>query len=311
MPHGSAPGTCPKHLPHASAPGKKSKIVKSPTRKSVLGAAHFMQQIVDFGILGRTMTARRSLVRTTPSAPPTLPYTTTTPSPFLRRRLWWYQVLKSKRKVEKTIGSVEFPGAPIKWRDLPRIGKAEFEYWAMTLSESLYSGSLNLSDTIEHQAKTQNKEPGTQWLNARIRRRLEEKLGRKAMIIIGWEEKIELDETRSYEIRHRLHSHIYLAINPNEIADAKEALKLAGGEVPKSFKRYQCHFREKTPDEGWLSYLGKQFNFVEPAVRAKYNATEYTGSPLYCSEEVQQLARQLFEECRADLIKTKKMGTIH
>ena len=118
------------------------------------------------------------------------------------------------------------------------------------------------------------------------------------MLVTVFEESGEEDR--------RLHVHGEFVVTDNDLPRARWALRQAGGEWKKA-PQHQTHTHATPPDEGWASYCGKELWKASPFLRATLGPTYLTDyadrSPIRVAVEVNKLARDIFTECRQELIK--------
>lgn len=204
-------------------------------------------------------------------------------------------VAEASQRTQNAGGALLAPGtSPDHLGNRAQILKLDFYHWAMSLRGRVYTFSLNLREDVEADAKSWP-EP-CNWLYRRICWRLEQTLGRKVTLVAIFEESGE---------QRRLHVHGEFVVTDNEIKQARRALRLAAGELEK-VRQHQVYTHDVPPDEGWASYCGKELWKASPSLRAKLRLgylTDYTDRPIRGSEDVKKLAKELFEECRGELIK--------
>jgi hypothetical protein len=131
---------------------------------------------------------------------------------------------------------------PAPWRDVSDLIKITFRHVALKTLGPVYSLSLRLSNDVEAAARAEAYPLG--WLHRRISLELQGALGRS----------VEFHLVAEEDASRRLHLHGEIQIAPHESADARGALKRAGGEWDAEASNRQLHMRSE-PDAGWMNYL--------------------------------------------------------
>jgi hypothetical protein len=109
------------------------------------------------------------------------------------------------------------------------------------------------------------------------------------------------------EDRQRLHVHGEIQIGADEAAPARKALRKAGGEW-KEVRQHQAH-TDADPDQGWPSYIGKEFYKYRPWARRFYEkargASRVTlrGNLFASTKGLGEAARSLYEKHRLMVVR--------
>ncbi len=157
----------------------------------------------------------------------------------------------------------------------------------------MHTLNLNLRDDVEKKARS-NPDPAN-WLLRRIARELAKALGRPVSFHIVLQE----NEDRF----HRLHVHGEFQVSADEAAAARKALRRAGGEWATD-RQHQTH-TEPNPDEGWPSYIVRDFWKYGPHVRrwtlmapGSVTGIRLTGNLFAATADLKKGAAALYAEHR-------------
>lgn len=177
---------------------------------------------------------------------------------------------------------------PAQWRDTSDQLRVLYLHRALATLGTVHAFSLNLRDDIERLARSQDNACG--WLHKRIARELNAQLGRDVTFFPVIE-----------EAEGRLHVHGELLIEKSEAELARKALRRAGGEWVEN-RQHQTKTR-LAPDEGWVSYIVKDFWKFGPVVRPLIANSRIFGTtisgPLFSStDDLRKLAPALYDADR-------------
>lgn len=183
---------------------------------------------------------------------------------------------------------------PAQWRDTSDLLRVLYFHLAMRELGPVHSFSLNLRPDIEARARLQDSP--VSWIQKRVVRHLEAALGRPVAVYVVLEED-----------RQRLHVHGEIQIGADEAAPARKALRKAGGEW-KEVRQHQAH-TDADPDQGWPSYIGKEFYKYRPWARRFYEKARGASrvtlrGNLFASTKALGLgARSLYEQHRLVVVR--------
>lgn len=183
---------------------------------------------------------------------------------------------------------------PAQWRDTSDLLRVLYFHLAMRELGPVHSFSLNLRPDIEARARLQDSP--VSWIQKRVVRHLEAALSRPLAVYVVLEED-----------RQRLHVHGEIQIGADEAAPARKALRKAGGEW-KQVRQHQAH-TDADPDQGWPSYLGKQFYKYQPWARQFYERARggarisIPGNLYASTKDLGRAARALYEKHRRLVIR--------
>lgn len=290
-----------KELQAAERLDRNDRKSNSNRRPSVIRDAPFI--LHDQGISGATAKGGAGGgsvgIPTTPTAPsltpPTAPCSTTPADTFgsYATRIWrQFDVPPERIKVRHR--------APASWRDVSELCRLTFYGRALRSLGPVHAFTLNLRDDIELEALRQPSPAN--WLRDRIKRRLEQALGRPVDFYLVIEDIT--DQGR------RLHVHGAMGVNDNEVARARLALRRAGGEW-KEMRQHQAETKPD-PDDGWPAYCAKfrgiHGRYVGNLLRrygGRHHLPTFTGPWFAATRPVGQRAQGIYEADRKGLMKTK------
>jgi hypothetical protein len=266
---------------------------------SVFRDAHFMRELQTLVSSAPPASVPNTLLVITPLSPstsstlsqpsfhlPTLQTYFNHASPYLQ----WWEVTGGARAYRK----------PAPWRDVTDQLAITYRHLALKASGQVQSFTLNLSPEIE--AKARSKASPQSWLQKRIASELKA-LGRDV------EFHFVLEEAE----QHRLHVHGEMQIAPEEAAEARAALRRAGGRWDGEAPQAQAHSRPD-PDAGWVQYLVGDLWRVQfsRTLLPRYRLTKlpsyaitYAGKPTSCTVALNAKATKLYELHRTALIQSR------
>jgi hypothetical protein len=283
-------------------PGKALKVVNSVTAKRVVSAYRDAAFVRDLEGLSATAASGSPATTSVIYIPPSNPCPSSIPSypPRSRYPLWWRNEKGGRGRYAPPAGRAY--KTPAQWRDTSPELRVLYAHKALKTLGSTYTLNLNLRPDIEAQALT--KTSPAVWLQKRIAKELKAALGRPVSFYIV----IEEDHRYWQADDRRWHVHGEFGITADEAPRGREALRRAGG-VWDDTRQHQAH-TAPAPDEGWPSYVVKDFWRYTPGMMALlkdsriYRVT--LAKPEYAStDDIRRLAPALYEDERRKVYRAR------
>ena len=231
--HVSTPLGCASASPNRTTRGAGAiKKVGPRSRKRLSHDAAFFRRALELKAESRSASAGTPLVCR--DSRRSLPFTAASTGKRANSRPWW----------EIHTFDLSADVSALRWTDCTDHAKSILAHLALCGSPDHHSFTLNLSAEVEVQARRAGKGP-LDYLRRRVAEQLRRVLGQEAR---WW---MCLEETSAC----RLHLHGEIECPAALLADARKALRRAGGEWKKD-RQFQVVTRQR-PDERWASYCSK------------------------------------------------------